>query len=150
MLTTIRRIRYKYAAAVVAGLALAGGVLPPSPASATSWWVGSWNVSHSSWCWNSGNYYCLFYSPNAQNGHWGSYAVGIPNLSGYVFSGSGTGVGAPVRNDAASMESVDCRTQTFVYPNYVGNSNEVGALRGGNLNSALRNNEASITLYCSG
>jgi len=145
--TSIRRIRYKYAAAAVAALALAGIILQPSPASATNWWVGSWNISSSGWCGSSGDA-CLFYSPNAQNGHWRGWNTS--NLSGAVFSGSGYGVGAPVRNDAASVEDASdgCNVKVWVYPGWVGNSNGVGPLRGGNLNSALRNNEASIDFEC--
>lgn len=144
----IRRIRSKYAAAGLSALVLAGIVMVSSPASATNWWVGSWNVSHSSWCYTY-HAYCLYYSPGALNGHWGSNIVtpGVSNLSGATFSGSGSGVGAPVRNDAASMNNETyCDLQTYVYTNFVGNSNEVGPMRGGDLNSALRNNEASIRL----
>lgn len=148
----IWKIRYRRPAAVLVGLALATGVLASAPADASaapSTWVGSWNVPSNSWCAENSYAWCLYYSPNAKGGRFGSHTFGISNLSGYTFSGSGlAGAGDPVRNDAASMEDPsDCDLQVFVYPNFVGNSNEVAPGRGGNLNSSLRNNEASVANY---
>ena len=149
---SVGRIKYKWAAVVLAGvLAVAGSALGASQASAsTNWWVGSWSIIGNVGCPDVGDAICLFYHPGPTNkGAYLEVYDGIPNLSGYVFSGKGlAGAGQKVRNNAASMESIDpsCSAQVFVYPMYTGDSNEVGPYRGGNLNWALVNNEASVTI----
>src|SRR5581483_6674809 len=110
----------------------------------------------SSWCLHgSGDLYCLWYY---QGGDYSGAGWGSANMQTSTISGNfnliapgaqGTGgLGQPVRNDAESMSngSTICYATTFVSPNFTGNWNYVAPSMGGNLNSALENNEASIEL----
>ncbi|MFE2101026.1 MULTISPECIES: hypothetical protein [unclassified Streptomyces] len=124
------------AGVAAASAALALGV-SAGQASATDSNVSSWSTS--SRC--DGYFFCLYYSPNHAGGMVGYNVTQVSTISGNFNDGH------IIRNDAASMEnSVYCDVRTWVYPNYVGNSNYIDGGSGGNLNGQLRNNEASIAI----
>ncbi|MFG2117513.1 hypothetical protein [Streptomyces sp. NPDC048710] len=126
------------AGVAAASAALALGV-SAGQASATDTGVSSWPTS--SRCNDQGYFFCLYYSPNHAGGMKGYYDIQVPTISGNFSDGH------VIRNDAASMENpVYCDVRTWVYPNYVGDSNYVIGGYGGNLTSRLRNNEASIAI----
>ncbi|MFF0387594.1 hypothetical protein ACFYS8_02750 [Kitasatospora sp. NPDC004615] len=88
-------------------------------------------------------YYCLFYNSNAAGGIWGSSAnPGVPKLAGEKFSD-----GNDVWNNAASAENASaCNVGIWVNSYYMGDENWLSPNKGGNLNSWLKNNEASIAM----
>lgn len=95
----------------------------------------------------SGGSSCLFYHPDDQGAHFGDrFSI---NYQGYVFGGGGAGNGLPVRNNAASAWNNDtqCTLHIWVYP--LGTSGNIQqsiqSLTYANLNSSLRNNNASQT-----
>ncbi len=94
--------------------------------------------------------FCLWYSQNLKNGVWG--ATGNVSTISSTFANGGfgaSGVGQSVRNNAASAAASDsgyCNVNIWVSPGYVGASNTLGDWWGGNLNSSLRNNEASVNI----
>ncbi|MFI1753594.1 hypothetical protein [Streptomyces sp. NPDC020571] len=135
-------------ASVVAATAatLGAGTLTLAPsAGATSWNIDTW----SSFWQPCGTYMCLYYSPNLDNASWTPTRTSDANLGGNTFANHGTGsagAGQVVRNNAASMgnNTTNCHVTTFVSPNFTGDANWLHAGHAGNLNSRLRNNEASI------
>ncbi|MHA6757555.1 hypothetical protein [Streptacidiphilus sp. PAMC 29251] len=143
------------AAAVAASVALAGSgaLLAAGPANASSGTnISSWT---STYCLHgSGDLYCLWYLEGNGTGGagWGSKAFSTSTISGnfniVAPGGSSTGLGQPVRNDADSLSngSSVCSAYVYVSPNYQGNWDYVSPSKGGNLNTALINNEASIRL----
>lgn len=125
--------------AAVAAVAVFGGVVALSaPASAyTGWKVDSW-YDH---CNYTGYYGCLYYSPNGAGGIFGANSY-VPDLTlGQRFSD-----GHIVADDAASIGNytTNCGSTTWTLPHAGGDWNWVPHGRGGNLNSALRNNEESF------
>lgn len=130
----VKRTGMAVAAAAMALGAAAG------QASASDISVSSWQTS--SRCnYDTGYFFCLYYSPNHQGGMKGYNTTQVPTISGNFDDGH------VIRNDAASMEDgVYCDARTWVYPNYNGDSNYVMGGYGGNLTSNLRNNEASIAI----
>lgn len=136
--------------AATAGLAATGIGLGAGAANAyTGWNVNGWTPSTT--CLDSVYLYCLWYHAGDGTGGagWGSTAMNTSTISGTFFiGGSGaSGYGQPVRNDAASMSNgtYTCNVTTWVYPGYTGDWNWLSPAYGGNLNSALVNNEASIS-----
>jgi len=92
--------------------------------------------------------FCLWYSPNYENGVWvwAGGANSVPVITGSFTDGDGA-----VRNNAASAANVGgCEIGIYVYPNYVGDVNFLDSPWGGNLTESppLRNNEASVELFC--
>jgi hypothetical protein len=134
----IRRAAVR-AAAAAAGLT-AALTLATTPASASGWNVDGWN-DH---CNYTGYYGCLYYSPNGGGGIFGSN-VWISNLdlTSYTFSDSDTNY---VWHNAASIANytTNCGATTWSGKGATGNYNWVHSLKGGNLNSYLRNKEASF------
>ncbi|MGW7376781.1 hypothetical protein DEJ48_04040 [Streptomyces venezuelae] len=126
--------------------ALGAGALTLAPtAGATSWNIDKWP----SFWQPCGTYMCLYYSPNLDNASWTPTSTSDKDLGGNKFGNHGTGTagaGQVVRNNAASMgnNTTNCHVATFVSPNFQGDANWLHAGHGGNLNSTLRNNEASI------
>jgi hypothetical protein len=92
--------------------------------------------------------WCLWYSPNYENGVWAytGGAASVPVITANFTDGDGA-----VRNNAASAANIGgCEIGIFVSPNYVGDVNYLGNDGGGNLTESppLRNNEASIKIFC--
>jgi hypothetical protein len=97
---------------------------------------------------NSSADFCLWYSPNFENGVWvwAGGANSVPVITGHFTDGDGA-----VRNNAASAANVGgCEIGILVSPNYVGDVNNLNSPWGGNLTESppLRNNEASVKLFC--
>ncbi|WP_225840373.1 hypothetical protein [Streptomyces sp. NK08204] len=134
---SVKKTGSRVAVVGAAAMLALGGLAGQANASYVN--IDSW---HTYTCYNRpGAYYCLYYSPNAGGGIWSSSALGVPTLSGNFSDGN------PVRNDAASAENASaCDVGIWVYPNYVGDENWLSPDMGGNLNSWLRNNEASIAM----
>ncbi|MEV7710859.1 peptidase inhibitor family I36 protein [Streptomyces sp. NPDC088270] len=114
-------------------------------ASATSTNIDTW----SSFWQPCGTYMCLYYSPNLTGASWTPAGTSDSNLSGNKFANHGTGsagAGQVVRNNAASMgnHTTNCHVAVFYSPGFKGDANWLHAGHAGNLNSALRNNNASI------
>lgn len=132
---------------------IAGTICGARPASATSVLIDNWYFDQSTPCYTeTHDMFCFWYSQKLSNGVWGTN-LSVPTITGtFVNGGVGTGgVGQQVRNNAASMEDdSNCFMYAYVYPNYVGDSNEVDPAFGGNLTSSplLRNNEASMHGIC--
>ncbi|MGW0771026.1 peptidase inhibitor family I36 protein [Streptomyces sp. NPDC002676] len=134
VMKTGSRVALVGAAAVLA----LGGLAGQANASYVN--IDSW---HTFTCSNSapGAYFCLWYNSNHGGGIWSSSAQAVPTLSGNFSDGN------PVRNDAASAENASaCDVGIWVYPNFVGDENWLSPSMGGNLNSWLKNNEASIAM----
>ena len=128
--------------AAAAVLSLGGLAAQANASSAVIDGSGGW-PSQSGCDVGSPNYFCLYYSPN-HGGAVKHYAV----TAVYTISDYFPGTNDLVRNDAASADNgTYCHVGIWVSPGYVGNSNWMNSgNRGGNLTSALRNNEASIAV----
>jgi hypothetical protein len=124
-------------------------VLPAQPASATGHETGT--KTESSRCSNSPYYECLYWYGDRTGAYWGFNAGlgtghGDANLGdNYFLSGTGTGAGYVVRNNAAAMDcdygvQYDCAT--YYSTNYAGNYDYAFYGTGGTLYFTW-NNEAS-------
>ncbi|AKN75561.1 hypothetical protein QR97_26175 [Streptomyces sp. PBH53] len=108
--------------------------------------ISSWN-SKSDCNADSPYTFCLYYSPNAKNAPFRSKATKIGDLGTKKFTGSKPGGGQKVRNNAASAQNgTGCNVGIWYSPQYRGDSNWLAPLKGGNLTSWMRNNEASIAI----
>ncbi|MER8088870.1 peptidase inhibitor family I36 protein [Streptomyces sp. NPDC058316] len=131
------------AATVAAVSAAALGLAPTAGATSTN--IDTW----SSFWQPCGTYMCLYYSPNLTNASWTPSGTSDADLSGNKFGNHGTGsagAGQVVRNNAASMgnNTTNCHVTVFYSPSFKGDSNWLHAGHAGNLNTRLRNNDASI------
>ncbi|MFE2914332.1 hypothetical protein ACFRKE_17020 [Kitasatospora indigofera] len=116
----------------------------------------------SSDCWTGTNVLIVHYSPISSYSASASFLGNVPSYSGatgaadgiitnyhYVFSGDGAGSGQGVRNNAASVLACSSAANYRVYysPSYQGHSQYIsgdwGCDNGVNLDSTLRNNNAS-------
>ncbi len=135
-------------AAVVVALFTAFS-LSAAPASAAGHDVGTRNEL--SRCLNSPYYQCLYWYGNGTGAYWGLNlglgGQGDPDLGNNRFiSGSGTGAGSIVRNNAAAMDCdyyVDYNCAAYYSPNYAGNYDYAFYGRGGTLYFTW-NDEASV------
>jgi hypothetical protein len=105
----------------------------------------------------------LTYHPN-DRGATASLYGNVPNYSStcideciyvydYIFSaaafGDTDGEGQGIRNNVATAgNGSDCWYTLYVYPGYIGPSQTFSPFSITNLNSTLRNNEASQTIAC--
>ncbi|MCC9311455.1 peptidase inhibitor family I36 protein [Kitasatospora sp. RB6PN24] len=130
---TVSRVALVGATAILALGGLAGQA-NASYVNIDSWHAGTC-ASH------PGAYFCLFYNSNHGGGIWTSNVQAVPSLSGNFSDGN------PVKNDAASAENASaCDVGIWVNSNYMGDENWLSPGMGGNLNSWLKNNEASIAM----
>lgn len=156
MTLTIKRNRSGLAAIprrIILGVAasgLAAGLAVAAPSSASA---GSANVNMWSSFWQAcGNYYCLYYYDNLSNKGWAPPSSSTPTIQGsYNVWPDGSlyyGITYAVRNTATSMgnNTTNCHVTTWYSPNWGGNWNWLDSGWAGNLNSSLRNNEASINI----
>lgn len=145
MCSLLRAVRFRRLA-MFAGVGLIsvattiGGTIASGPAKATNVNIGAGNGI----CPNPRNAWCLFFSPNEQNGVWGSSTIDVHTITANFSDGDG-----PVRNNAASAinDIPACTIRIWVFPGYTGNSNSLPGQELGNLTSGsvqLRNNEASV------
>ncbi len=141
------KIRTVLTGATVAGLLTAGLALGAPAAEAS----GPGNCVSGDGATGTGGDSCLFYHQGFVGGYFGSpYSI---NYQGNSFGGcnnnSCDGDGDAVRNDAASVANFDtaCTVTVWVYP--LGTGGNIGQSFGpwgsGNLNTSLRNNDASQT-----
>ncbi|MGW1917028.1 peptidase inhibitor family I36 protein [Streptomyces sp. NPDC002076] len=142
LMGSISRRAVAAAAAAVCVGGLGVGLAPAAQAANIDTW--------SSFSQSCGTYMCLFYSPGLTGGSWRPSGTSYSNLSGYTFSN-----GQAVRNNAASMgnNTTNCNVTTWISPGFTGphadntlNNNWLHPGHAGNLNSYLRNNEASINV----
>ncbi|MEV7686250.1 peptidase inhibitor family I36 protein [Streptomyces bungoensis] len=127
------------AVAAVMALAAAGsGLALSTPASASATATSC-----------SSGYACLFYHPNYTGAIFKQY-YSDPNYGDNYFvtstaSQGSEGAGKVVRNDAASVDNWDFNNAITIYysPNYAGVHQTISAGGAANLNSSLRNNNAS-------
>ncbi|MGW5250341.1 hypothetical protein ACWEQN_42580 [Streptomyces sp. NPDC004129] len=136
----------------VSGAAILALGMTAFPAHAGGNNISSWTTSR---C-NTVNWFCLYYSPNAQGAGWGypHADANVHDLGNYRFpSNDGAGSGEVIRNNAASAEDAsDCNVGIWEYPNFnnykytSGNYDVLSPWRGGNLGQ-LRNDEASIAVW---
>lgn len=123
--------------------------LSAQPASATGHDVGT--RGELSRCANSPYYQCLYWSGDGTGAYWGINAGlgghGDANLGDNRFiSGSGTGAGSVVRNNAAAMDCdyyVDYDCAAYYSPSYAGNYDYAFYGLGGTLYYTW-NDEASV------
>ncbi|WP_372411578.1 hypothetical protein [Streptomyces luteireticuli] len=150
--------RRKSLAIVTAAVALGGGLAfgapgaqagqqdTPGPSDVSirqSADIGSWRYQR---CGDE-NWFCLYYSPNANGAGWGyTHAdANVHDLLNYRFNNSGAGAGQVVGNNAASAENASwCNVGIWYHANFTGDSNWLAPYQGGNLTSWMRNNERSI------
>ncbi|MEU6403278.1 peptidase inhibitor family I36 protein [Streptomyces sp. NPDC046985] len=131
-------------AVLTAGAALAVGGFAAS-AHADSANISAWTVSSSS----CPTYFkiCLFYSPGGTGGRFGTKYSEQKDLNGFVFGGSGAGVGDRVYNDAASADNnTGCNVAIWSDTYYYGDSDWLSPHKGGNLGPALRNHNQSVAV----
>lgn len=89
---------------------------------------------------------CLYYSAN-ETGSYYAFTASVPDLSSAKFTSAGAGQGKAVRNNAHSVMNNTTQKVTVYYStNYGGTSQSFAASSGGNLNSSLVNNEASVKI----
>jgi hypothetical protein len=141
-----KRIKATAAAVAMAAAAAGGAVaLAAAPAHATGWNINGWSESA---CSNRyGDNYCLWYSPGGGGGGWGSTARESDLDYGQTFNiGGGAGLGAGVWRDAASMSNgtSNCHVAVWTGIGETGDVDWLNAGYGGNLTSALRNQNESI------
>ncbi|MFF4345062.1 hypothetical protein ACFY00_34730 [Kitasatospora sp. NPDC001540] len=133
------KIRSRIAVGVLSVAALGLGLVSASPAAASS-----------GYCANTYDA-CLFYSPGYAGGYFGDgegTTKGYETYqysSTYTFGGGGAGSGQYVRNNAASVFNYNINDSLTIYysPGGYGVSQFFRPNTGGNLISALRNNNAS-------
>ncbi|MFI9783597.1 hypothetical protein ACIHEI_08850 [Kitasatospora sp. NPDC051984] len=134
------KIRSKIAAGAISIAALGLGLISASPASA---------YASPGDCSNAGA--CLFYSPGFSGAYFGDTSgtskgyEDYPYNSTYTFGGGGSGSGQYVRNNAASVYNYNSSDSVWIYysPGGYGVSQRFYPKSGGDLISALRNNNAS-------
>jgi hypothetical protein len=133
------------AAVLGAAVATTGGIVASSPAGATNVPIGIGNAV----CPNSANAWCLYFSPNLENGNWGVNPIheDTSNISGTFSDGDG-----PVKDNAASAinDIPACTIRIWSGTGYTGNSNSLPGQEFGNLTNSspqLRNNEKSVDNY---
>jgi hypothetical protein len=116
-------------------------------ASATSYRDVGTITGRDSRCATSPYYECLYYSSSWSSAYWGTNA-NVGTISAHFLSGTGTGSGKAVRNDAhlVACDIVIDECDTFVSPNYNGNDDWAFSGTRGTLYYTL-NNEASVHLY---
>ncbi|MFJ9176783.1 hypothetical protein [Streptomyces sp. NPDC102360] len=96
-------------------------------------------------------YACLYYNSNYSGAFYRQY-FNIPNYSGYYFSASSSGsagAGLPVKNNVASVDNWDFNNGFRMYynSNYAGTSQSIAAGGAANLNTSLKNENASGKFY---
>ncbi|MFI9783594.1 hypothetical protein ACIHEI_08835 [Kitasatospora sp. NPDC051984] len=139
------KIRRKIAAGVLSMAALGLGLISASPASASA---GYCNPTVDA---------CLYYSPGYSGAFFGDgYGSGMGYEdytydSNHTFGGGGAGNGQYVRNNAASVYNYADDILTIYYsPGGYGVSQRFKPRTGGDLISALRNNNASQCIEWTG
>lgn len=127
--------RLPVAAAAVALAGIGAAFVTAVPASAAS----------SEYC--TTEYACLYYNSNYQGAFY-RQLLDIPNYQNYYFSTSAAGsngAGLSVKNNAASLDNWDFQSRVRVYfnSNYAGVYQTIAAGGQANLNSSLKNENAS-------
>lgn len=104
-------LKQRLARVLVAGMVAAGPLAAAVPADAASRKIGSSGVENR--CFSSGYSLCLYYYHGiTTQAYWGTFDS-VSNLAGRTFkSGTGTGSGKPVKNNATGMYC-----NYAVYPN---------------------------------
>ncbi|MGY0487265.1 hypothetical protein [Streptomyces sp. WG-D5] len=96
-------------------------------------------------------YACLYYNSNYSGAFYRQY-FDISNYAGYYFSASAAGsagAGQPVKNNTASVDNWDFYNGIRIYYNsgFTGASQSIGAGGQANLNTTLKNENASGKFY---
>lgn len=96
-------------------------------------------------------YACLHYNSDYQGAFYRQY-FNIPNYAGYYFSASSAGsagAGQAVKNNTASVDNWDFNNGIRMYfnSNYAGVSQGIPAGGAANLNTSLKNDNASGKFY---
>lgn len=103
---------------------------------------------------NNQPYFCMWYSPNYANAVWGPQIL-VQDPITANFSGTGTGGGQAVRNNAASMANPTalCNLTTWTGANYTGLDNWLDPDNAGNLTDTstdmVRNHDYIVSLNTS-
>ncbi|MFB7573774.1 peptidase inhibitor family I36 protein [Streptomyces sp. NPDC093064] len=96
-------------------------------------------------------YACLYYNSDYKGAFYRQY-FNIPNYASYYFSASAAGsngAGIAVKNNTASVDNWDFYNGIRLYFNssYLGASQSIGAGGAANLNTTLKNDNASGKFY---